>query len=177
MTNQSKFASLQIVAAVPPGHPGATDAKYRDQLFEQYKLFVEKTHDYWDQFLSTNEFFLKANGVVLSAFAYLATSGKHVPVLVILILTMLSLALAAEWFRVINSLRGLNAARHEIIQEWELYLPAQPYRFEYHKLYGVPERKYRPIQPLYRLLPLIAGAAYIGLAVVIGFGVSLPSPK
>jgi hypothetical protein len=172
MAFDSKFASLQVIGAAHPENPN-----YHEQLFEQYKLFVEKTHDYWDQFLSTNEFFLKINGLVLSVFAYLATAKTHVPMGVTLILTILSIGLAAEWFRVINSLRVLNATRHEIIQEWELHLPAQPYRYEYQKLYGEAARKYRPIQPLYRLLPVVAAIAYVGLAVLIVSGVPLPPPR
>jgi len=166
--------STQIVTVIPSGYAGIDDGKYRDHLFEQYKLFVEKTHEYWDQFLSTNEFFVKVNSVALTALAWLAASRTHVPLPVLLILLVASLAVATEWFWVINALRQLNAARHEVIEEWELYLPAQPYRYEYKKLYGEPARKYHPVQRLYRVLPVIAAVAYLSLAALIAFGVSLP---
>jgi hypothetical protein len=177
MKHDSLWGSGQIIGAVPPGYAGDDDGKYRDHLFEQYKLFVEKTHEYWDQFLSTNEFFLKINSVALTAFAWLASSRTRIPVPVLAILLLVSLALAAEWFRVVNALRQLNAARHEVIEEWELYLPAQPYRYEYKKLYEEPGRHYHAVQRLYRALPVIAAAAYVTLTGLIVFGVSLPGKR
>jgi hypothetical protein len=168
MTTSPDHASISVVAE--PASLSGADGKARDDLLEQYKLFVEKTHDYWGQVLTTNEFFLKINGIGLSVFGWIATSKTHVPIPVVIVLLMLALVVSFAWLRTITSLGKLNSARHEIIQELERYLPAQPYRFEYQKLYLEPERKYVSIIPLYRLLPVVAASAYFGLAAYDAFG-------
>ena len=173
MANDSPFGSQRIVNEPPPPYATTKPETYYNHLFEQYKLYVEKTHDYWDQFLATNEFFLKVNGVGIAAFAWLVTSRVHVPWLVLLGLVVLALAFARTWYRVIDASRKLNAARHEIIQEWEPHLPATPYRREYQKLYGEPERKYHAIQPAYRLLPILTAVVYVGFVLIIFFNVIL----
>jgi hypothetical protein len=176
MPDNSEFGSTEIVNPTPPEYEKIVPAAYYGHFFEQYKLFVEKTHDYWDQFLGTNEFFLKVNGVGIAAFAWLVTSRVRVPWPVLVCLVIVALAMARAWHRVIEASRKINAARHEIIQEWELQLPATPYRCEYQKLYCEPARKYHPIQPAYLVLPKLAGAVYVGFALLIFFNVILYPP-
>jgi hypothetical protein len=150
MKYEAHFGASRVVGEVPETYRDA-DAKYQDHLLEQYKLFVDKTHGYWKQFLSANEFFLKINTLVLSVFAWLVTAKVQIPIPLLLILVVLALLLVAHWFLAIRSLRQLNGVRHEIIQEWENYLPAQPYKCEYEKLYAV-KRRYRRFQQLYLVL-------------------------
>ena len=64
-----------------------------------------------------------------------------------------------------KQLQKVERCRHEIIEEWELKLPAQPHRCEFEKL--VKDRKYWPLQSLYKFLPGVAAIAYIGLALVV----------
>ena len=156
------FGSSQVVGAPLSG---TTDEKFDDLMIEQYKLFVDKTITYWIQLQSANELFVKVNTAVVGAFAWLATSKVHVPILVMVLLLMVALVLSYEWFMIISSFRKLNNARHEIIQEWELKLPAQPHRCEWQKLYDDP--KYHALQGLYKILPCVAAAAYVGLALVV----------
>jgi hypothetical protein len=158
------FGSPQVVRAhLPPANP--SDEKFDDLMIEQYKLFVDKTLTYWIQLQSANELFVKVNTAVLGAFGWLATTDVHVPVFVIALLLMVALMLSLEWFMTIGSFRKLNIARHEIIQEWELTLPAQPHRYEFQKLRKDP--KYHALQGLYKILPGVAAVAYIGLALVV----------
>jgi hypothetical protein len=141
------------------------DPEFDTFMLEQYKMFVDQTHSYWIQFVSANEFFLKVNTVILSGFGWLATTNTYVPIVVIALLLVVALVLNLEWLMTISSFRKLNIVRHEIIQEWELKLPAQPHRREFEKL--VKDPKYRPLQALYKILPGVAAVAYVGLALVV----------
>jgi hypothetical protein len=147
MACDPQLASKQVLNTTIPDCTKVSPYAGYGPLFDQYKLFVEKTHDYWGQFVATNEFFLKINGLGIAAFAWMVTSRAHVPWPVLLCLVIFALALARAWYVAIDASGKLNAARHEIIQEWELQLLAQPYRCEYQKLYCEPRRKYRAIQP------------------------------
>src|ERR1700730_9880061 len=103
MACDPQFASRQVLNATFPACAKVIPEAGYDAFLEQYKLFVEKTHDYWDQFVATNEFFLKVNGIGIGAFAWLVTSRAHVPWPVLLCLVIFALALARAWYGVIDA--------------------------------------------------------------------------
>jgi hypothetical protein len=168
----------QRIVPNPPSLYNEADDAYRGHMLEQYKHFVEMTMKYWSHIESANQFFLSLHTVILSGFTYLFTSRAILPTLVLAMLVLIACALALQWLMVLRSLQRLNQVRHGIIQEWEAYLAAQPYRVECYKLYSDKNRhstKYFRIQKLYMLVPLLVFLAYLVLGVVIAMDVRLVS--
>jgi len=160
----------------PPSIYSDTNDGYRDHLLEQYKHFVEVTMKYWSHIETANQFFLSLHTVILSGFTYLFTSRAILPTPVLAMLVIIACALALQWLMVLRSLQRLNQVRHEIIQEWETHLAAQPYRVECYKLYsdkGPRYTKYFRIQKLYMLIPLLVLIAYLIFGILIALDVKL----
>jgi hypothetical protein len=169
--------SKPVIPDVPPSrYAGANDA-YCQHLLEQHKHFVEVTMKYWGHIETANHFFLSLHTVILSGFTYLLTTTVSVPQAVLVMLVIVSCVMALQWLMVLRSLRKLNQVRHEIIQEWELSLPAQPYVAEYEKLYNdksIPRyARYLRIQRLYMALPVLVFATYLVFGVLIALGIKI----
>jgi hypothetical protein len=160
----------------PPVHYSEANDAYRGHLLEQYKHFVEMTLRYWSHIETANQFFLSLHTIILSGFTYLFTARAILSAPVLTILVIIACALALQWLMVLRSLQRLNQARHEIIQEWETHLAAQPYRVECYKLYsdkGPRHTRYFRIQKLYMLIPLLVFIAYLIFGVLIALDVRL----
>lgn len=172
-TPPAGYASERVIPDPPPG---AADALYRGQLLDQHRHFVEMTMRYWGHIETANQFFLSLHAVILSGFTYLFTAEARLPSPVLAALVAVASAMALQWLLVLRSLRRLNQARHEIIQEWELSLPARPYRVEYRKLYGGggPRlSRYFRVQRLYMAVPLLVLAAYLAFGLLIHFDIRM----
>ena len=174
MTEDKKheYGSTVVVRKQPTDKPNDDQVS---NLLEQYKHFADVTLAYWKHLESVNQFFLSLHTAVVSAFAYLLVKNVAVPRVVLVPLVLFATLMAIQWFMIVRSLQKLNAVRHEIIQEWEESLPAQPYRVEYHKLYEE-KRRYLRLQDIYKLVPLLAILVYLVFAVLVGFGVKLLEP-
>jgi hypothetical protein len=73
---QLHFGSRPVISVeMQPLQPA--DAEFNNCMIEQYKLFVDKTHSYWIQLMSTNELFLKIHVVALSAFGATNKTDGH----------------------------------------------------------------------------------------------------
>jgi hypothetical protein len=163
---------LQVVLDPSPPE-GSSGDQHRGHMLEQYRHFVDVTIQYWSHIAPANQFFLSLHTVILSGFIYLLTSEVRIPPLLLAGLTLLACAIALQWLMLLRSLQRLNQVRHEIIQEWERHLPAQPYVAEHYRLYvRAPARgRYFRIQKLYMLLPVLTILTYLGLAVSIALDV------
>jgi hypothetical protein len=147
-------------------------------MLEQYKHFVEVTLQYWGHIATANQFFLSLHTVILSGFTYILVSKANFPSLPLMVLTLFACGAALHWWLLLRSLQRLNRVRHEIIQEWELHLPARPYGAEAWKLYSSTSPvDYFPIQKLYMLFPVLVMLAYLGLAVLIALGFRFVDPS
>lgn len=163
-----KYATEHVVT-VPP--PYGDSESYRGHMLEQYKHFVDVTLQYWGHIATANQFFLALHTVILSGFTYILVSKANFPSLLLVALTLFACGAALHWWLLLRSLQKLNQERHEIIQEWELHLPARPYGVEAFKLYSrTSSLDYLPIQKLYMLFPVLVMLTYLGLAVLIALG-------
>jgi hypothetical protein len=167
----NEYASTQVVPARPALYDKHDDA-YLDHMLEQYKVFVDVTLQYWKHIESANNFFLTLHTAIVSAFTFLLIRKVEVPKALVPLLVTMSCAVALQWFLLLRSLQKLNRSMHEIIQEWEKQLPAQPHRVEYYKLFQRGPRYFK-IQKLYTFIPILALAAYLAFGVLIFLGIKL----
>lgn len=163
------------VRVIPEQPPAGGDPAYHGRLLDQHKHFVEMTMRYWNHIETVNHFFLSLHTVILSGFTYLLTTAARVPRPVLAMLVAVACAMALHWLMLLRSLQRLNQVRHEIIQEWEEGLAAQPYTVEREMLYGGGPRRVRyfRVQRLYMLVPVLAFAAYLVFGFLIATGVRI----
>ncbi|HLM03498.1 MAG TPA: hypothetical protein VK400_20760 [Pyrinomonadaceae bacterium] len=167
--------SKPVVPDVPSLYTGRDDM-YRSHLLDQHRHFVEITMRYWGHIETANHFFLSLHTVIISGFTYLLTSTVNIPAAVLVMLVLVSCAVALQWLMVLRSLQKLNHTRHEIIQEWEAMLPAQPYEVERERLYNDKSprfSRYVRIQKLYMLLPLLVFLSYLVFGFLIFFDIKI----
>ena len=99
--------------------------KYGQDLFEQYKLYVEMADKVSERRSTANAFFLTANTILI--FIYGAIFGKDLlsdSISAWLFLFALSgLAFSITWFYIVQSYRRLNSAKLKVLHEIEKNLP------------------------------------------------------
>ena len=136
--------------------------KFKDHLFEQYKLFVESSQKISERRITSGNFFLAINSSLVAVFGItLSSFGNHrwnavIPIAGILV--------SIVWFRVVESYKDLNTAKFQVIHELESYLPVALFKYEWHICgCGKDADKYRPITHSERWIPLVFVAFYLVL--------------
>ena len=153
---------------VPPQNGYTDDKQYREHIMEQYKLYVEMADRISNRRDVANAFFLTLNGLILGAAGALIEKGYELNERWALIFPLFIVWLGCFfWWRLINSYRQLNGAKFQIVGEFEMRLPASPYRnAEWETLlkHGEDRRAYWPLTHLESKIPGIFAAAYLIVA-------------
>jgi hypothetical protein len=117
--------------------------KYRAQLLDQYKLYVDMADRIAARRQTANSYFLSVNVALLGFIGYLTT--KDEPASYLWLLGIAGVTLSYGWQRLILSYKGLSTAKYEVIHAIEKRLPISPYDAEWEALgRGEDEKKYKP---------------------------------
>ena len=91
-------------------------SKYKDHVFEQYKLYVEMADRISARRSTANTFFLTLNTLLVGALSTCADKFSRLPVIV---LCIAAIVLCYVWKCLINSYRQLNTAKYTVVGEFE----------------------------------------------------------
>ncbi len=152
--------------------------KFKEQLLEQYKLYVEMADRTSERRMRTNEFYISLLSVLLALLSILVSLsnicsvsissisniGNPNQTLIFVIVSLLGIVLCALWHINIRSYRQLNSGKFKIIHEMEQNLPFPCYRKEWEILgEGREKDKYLQLTRVEKYIPLILSAPYIFL--------------
>lgn len=169
-TNKEAFLTNPIIT--PKNY--SSEEKYRDHIFEQYKLYVETAERVVERRTLANTYFLTINTLIvgIAGFSFdtlLGLANKW-----ILIFPLLSvLMLCFVWFRLLRSYRQLSTAKYKVIGEFEKLLPTGPFvAAEWRELgFGKDKKVYWPLTDMETTIPIIFGILYIiGVVIICAAG-------
>lgn len=88
-----------------------------------------------------------------------------------MIIPVAGMLVALAWYSMVRSCKNLNSAKFKVIHELEQHLPAALFAYEWHHCEQGQGKLYTPITHIERWIPGIFAAVYIGLAVMLVFGI------
>jgi hypothetical protein len=132
--------------------------KYGEDLFEQYKMYVEMADRISERRAAANNFFLTANTLLISIFGVVVgkdallknSTGIWFP-----LFALSGLAFSITWFYIVKSYRQLNSGKFKVIHEIEKHLPLALYKGEWEALgEGLDPNLYRPLTHIENYAPM-----------------------
>ena len=142
--------------------------RYKDHLFEQYKLYVNSAEKISDRRQNANNYFITVNTALLT---FLGLSFK-VDALKDLtwsrsLLSGLGIIICAIFWFLLNSYKQLNSGKFVVIHKIEQKLPLALFDHEWKILgEGKDYKKYYPFSHIELFIPWVFGAIYLVLAIV-----------
>jgi len=129
---------------------------FKENLLEQYKLYVNTSTDISSKRLESNKFHLTLNSVIFGLTSYLTILDDK---LVILLLSIVGTLISLIWLRNILAYKELNSAKFKVIHQLENYLPASLFKIEeQHYL-----KKYHSLTDIEKFVPIIFIILYIAI--------------
>ncbi|NMB52222.1 MAG: hypothetical protein GX999_07835 [Bacteroidales bacterium] len=134
-------------------------------LLEQYKLFVEMADRNSERRGATNKFYITILTGLLALTSWAATNTLcEVFNIVLLFISILSLALCGIWYLNINSYKQMNSGKFTVIHEMEKQLPFPCYGREWEILEsGKNHAIYVPYTKIEKFIPIILAVPYAAL--------------
>jgi hypothetical protein len=149
-----------------------TDGASVATIHEQYRSFVASADAVTARRAAASQFYLSVNTAVLSLAGFTAT---RVDLAEWTLVTAAAGALVATvWALTLTSYGRLNAAKFQVIHEFEKHLPAAPYTVEWHHANVAARGGYRPVSSLERAIPVLFAALYVALGVLGAAHVAAP---
>jgi hypothetical protein len=153
-------SSDEILASLRGVDPREYGEKYKEHLFEQYKLYLELADKISARRQETNTFCLALSTAFVTVTGFLAGlsgCGAVWPIAV----GLAGLALSYTWYRMIRSYRGLSSGKFLVIHALEQLLPMQPYKAEWIAVgEGKNPRLYLPFTHVESVVPWVFFALY-----------------
>lgn len=137
--------------------------RFQDHLLEQYKLYVDSAQRVSEKRISTGNYLLTVSSSLLTVF-WIATT-VHVAAAWLAIIPVVGFLVSLTWFSLVMSYKNLNTAKFKVIHELENYLPAAPFRYEWHSCEQGQGKAYRPLTHLERWIPLCFAVLFFVLSV------------
>jgi len=138
--------------------------KFKEQLLEQYKLYVEMADRISERRMQTNKFYISLLSGLLALLSILVSIGNLNQTLTFVIVSLLGMALCILWHINIRSYRQLNSGKFKVIHEMEQNLPFPCYDKEWEILgKGKEKSKYFQFTRVEKYIPLILSIPYIFL--------------
>ena len=137
--------------------------RYRDDIIELYKLYVEMTDRISQRRDRANQWFLAMNTALISAIVFTITKSDNLyPILIICVAGSI---ISYLWYRLIYSYQQMNSGRFKVIHAIEEKLPLKIYDAEWIALgRGKDPKKYKPFTHIEKNVPRV----YMILYLVIG---------
>jgi hypothetical protein len=143
--------------------------RFRDHLLEQYKLYLDSAQKVSEKRISASNYLLTVSSSLLTLFGIVVT---QVTGAWLMIIPIAGLLVALAWYSMVRSYKDLNTAKFRVIHELEEHLPAALFAYEWHHCERGKGRAYRPITHIERWIPGIFAAVYVGLAILLAFGIA-----
>jgi predicted acyltransferase len=167
---------MRVRSTAPKREPGnvvifaRSRASYGDRfdehVMDQYRLFVETEERLVSRRQGENRFFLTVNSVLLAVLGLLirqdisdAKAGIGIA-----ILGVAGLTLCWAWYAIIESYKTLNTAKFDVLNQFEVQLPARMFAAEWD---AATARGYEPFTVIETRVPIVFGALHIA-AIVLG---------
>lgn len=141
--------------------------KYKDHLFEQYKLYLESVERTSDRRQQANNYFLTINTALISliglSFEFKIFENDD---WIKALLAIAGVIICIVFWFLIRSYKQLNAGKFKVIHEIEKFLPLSLYKYEWEILgRGEDKSKYYPFSHIELLIPWIFGLIYTVLRI------------
>lgn len=135
--------------------------RYKNQLFDQYRLYVEMADRISQRRTTANTFFLTANAALLTVVSgFKDDFGKYM-----YLVSVVGIIVSLFWFFCIRSYKQLNSGKFKVIHEIEKKLPLQLFDYEWEVLgRGKSFKKYWPLSHVECTVPFIFIALYVALS-------------
>jgi hypothetical protein len=144
--------------------------KYKEHIFEQYKLYVEMADQVSNRRNLANTFFLTLHTLLVGAFGFWIEKGQTIISRWAISFPLIAaLLLCLSWWVILRSYRQLNTAKYQVIGEFEKRLPASPYWSAEWKALGEGKdlMKYIPLTYAENWVPIVFALLYTILAVIV----------
>lgn len=147
----------------------AYGAKYKDHLFEQYKLYVESAEQVSNRRNLANTFFLTLHTLILGVLGFSFEKGPDLVERWVIVFPLAAvLLLCIAWWMIVRSYRQLNAGKFQVIWEFEKRFPALPWTSEWTFLRaGTDWKQYLRLSVVETWVPAIFAFLYITMAVLV----------
>ncbi|MBI4044782.1 MAG: hypothetical protein HY392_03675 [Candidatus Diapherotrites archaeon] len=123
--------------------------KHPDQLFEQYKLFVESAQEISRRRENANHFYLAINTGLTVISGYLSQQ----PAIATQAIPLFGLSMCWYWRKTIKAYQKTNNGKFKIIHKLEDHLPAKPYNTE----------EYASLTQVEEKIPIVFGVLYLAI--------------
>jgi len=137
---------------------------FREDLFEQYKLYVASAEKISERRVSSNNFLLTVNAFLVTLYGLLAASQYNSYWMILV--PIAGILISLTWYRIITAYRNLNSIKFKIIAEIEQHMPAALYEHEWKMAEEGKGKTYRPLSHLERWVPIVFMILYISVALI-----------
>jgi len=138
-------------------------ARYKDHLFEQYKIYCESAEKISDRRQNANNYFITINTALITLLGlsfqinFLNSFRWFRPILAFVGLTICTIF----WF-LLRSYKQMNSGKFKVIHQIEQKLPLALYDYEWEILgKGKDKKKYFPFSHIELIIPWVFGAIYL----------------
>jgi hypothetical protein len=146
--------------------------KYRDHLFEQYKLYCDSIEKISDRRQNANNYFITINTALITLFGLsfqinmLKSFGWFRP-----ILAFVGIIICTIFWFLLRSYKQMNSGKFKVIHLIEQRLPLALYNYEWEILgKGKDKKIYFPFSHIELLVPWVFGIIYIVFGIICVFG-------
>jgi len=142
--------------------------KYRDHLFEQYKLYIESIEKTSDRRQYANNYFITINTAIISliGLSFQINLFENLPG-IRSILALIGIFICIIFWYLIRSYKQLNTGKFSVIHKIEERLPLTLYKYEWEVLgNGKDKNKYYPFSHIELWIPIILAVIYFILGVI-----------
>lgn len=149
-------------------------SKYKDHIFDQYKLYVDSIEKISDRRQNANNYFITINTALISLIGLsmqykILGNFNWVKALVALVGVLICVIF---WF-LIRSYKQLNTGKFNVLHQIEEHLPVALFKHEWEVLgEGKDKSLYYPFSHIELLIPWAFGIVYVILFIVLIGGVS-----
>jgi len=138
---------------------------YNNSIMEQYKLYAQILDEHHNRFMNTIKFFISIQFIFLTGFLVIIKNEVQIGKFGIVMLLLSALFICAVWLIISKSHYKLTTAKHETLEEMELYLPLRPFSYEWHEKLKS-GNKYISMRSVFFALPIIMSIIYISLSIL-----------
>lgn len=138
----------------------------KNQILEQYKLYVEMADKISERRDKVNSFFLTLNVTVLTVIGIKGFEINKFG----FVITIIGIILSYTWYYLLQSYKLLNTGKYKVINEIEEFLPLNLYSYEWILLgEGKNRAKYWSLTNLEKTIPFLFGITYLLFGIIIWF--------
>ena len=138
---------------------------FSSDILEQYKLYVQSAENVSSRRVASSRYLLTLNAALVALYGLQSAGfGQSYWTLVV---PVVGIPVSLLWFLIIKSHADLNRVKFNVIHEFEQYLPAATYRYEWYLAEEGRGKAYRAVTTIERWIPLLFAALHVILAIMI----------